>query len=96
MQNLRQIVLRTLVLVAIIAVLDPLVFRYYGLPFSVPRQIAFAAINFVVLLPLVWFSAWLSKRRETWDTATSRRFKVLMLVLALLFLALAAFIFFHR
>jgi hypothetical protein len=91
-----RVLIQALVLVTVMSLLNPLVFRHYGIPLSWRLQAAFAAVNFAVLVPLLWLRNWLDRKREAWDRSTARRFKIFMWVLALIFVALAIFVFFSR
>jgi len=83
-------------MVAIIALIYPFVCRYYGLPLSWRFQAELAAINFAFVVPFLWLANWLKRKRETWDSTTSRRFTIAMLTLAILFLSFGIFLLFSR
>jgi hypothetical protein len=92
-----RVVVKALLMVIIIALLNPLFFIYNGIrPPSWRFQLALAPINLAFIICVLFGQQQLKRRRQTWDKATERWFKMIMYGLALFFFSLAAFIFFHR
>jgi hypothetical protein len=91
----RRVLLKSVVLVAVLAAVNPFLFRY-GLRLSLPSQSLYTVINFALFVSFLSFEEWLKRKREMWGSVTERRFKMIMLSLALVFFYLAIFLFFHR
>jgi hypothetical protein len=92
----RRVLLKAVVLVAALAAINPLVFRYYGRSLSLASQSLFAIINLALFVGFFSLQEWLDPKRETWGAVIERRFKMIMLSLALLLFCLAAFLFFRQ
>jgi hypothetical protein len=95
-QPIYRVILKALVLVAVLAAINPFAFRYYGLRVSLPSQSLFAVINFALFVTFFSCEEWLNRKRETWGAAIECRFKIIMSSLTLLFFCLAVFLFFRR
>jgi hypothetical protein len=87
----RHIVAEALVMVAIVGITTWLVFRYWGIHKALSFYIFCALFNFLLFVTLLSFMRWSERKRKDWEPKTERRFRTIMLLLAVAFFVAALY-----
>jgi hypothetical protein len=87
-----RIVAQAFALTAIVAVINPLVFRYYGLHFPSWLWAIGALFNFFLFLGWLSFRRWPRRKPDDWDPTTRRRFDAFVLLIGIALVLAAIFV----
>jgi hypothetical protein len=87
-----RIVAQAFALTAIVAVINPLVFRYYGLHLPPWLWAIGALFNFVLFVDWLSFRRWLRRKQDDWDPTTRRRFDAFVLLIGIALVLAAIFV----